>query len=232
MWFRLAFLALLLTPFGRSLATEPTVVTADVIIAGGTTAALAAAFSSAADGAQTVLIEPTDWIGGQLTASGVPAVDEAWHQIEDNGDGAPLPVAQIARDPRNMTPWFRDALLAIGNPGRGWVSRFCFEPKRLLRDHLEPREQALSARLTVYRDTVVKRVAQRGPILESLTAIQRIPRKGSGYDRLPSADLADWYDADPSPRFEKRRWEFRAPTGKTAIFVDATEWGELLALDG
>jgi NADPH-dependent 2,4-dienoyl-CoA reductase/sulfur reductase-like enzyme len=46
-----------------------------VVIAGGTTAAFAAAISSAAEGVQTCLLEPTDWVGGQLTASGVPAVD-------------------------------------------------------------------------------------------------------------------------------------------------------------
>ena len=47
----------------------------DVIIAGGSTAAFAAALSSAHAGVKTCLIEPTDWVGGQLTASGVPAVD-------------------------------------------------------------------------------------------------------------------------------------------------------------
>jgi hypothetical protein len=51
----------------------------DVVIAGGTTAAFAAAVASAESGAKTCLIEPTDWVGGQITSSGVPAIDEAWH---------------------------------------------------------------------------------------------------------------------------------------------------------
>ena len=50
----------------------------DVVIAGGSTAAFAAAIAAAESGARTALIEPTDWVGGQLTSSGVPAVDEAW----------------------------------------------------------------------------------------------------------------------------------------------------------
>ena len=58
----------------------------DVVIAGGTTAAFAAAVASAESGARTALIEPTDWVGGQLTASAVPAVDEAWHKVTDPQD--------------------------------------------------------------------------------------------------------------------------------------------------
>ncbi len=65
----------------------PIEVTANVVIAGGSTAALAAAFAAAEEGVRVVLIEPTDWIGGQLTSSGVPAVDEAWHKIKDPRDG-------------------------------------------------------------------------------------------------------------------------------------------------
>ena len=49
----------------------------DVIVAGGTTAALATALTAAREGARTCLLEPTDWPGGQLTASGVPAIDYA-----------------------------------------------------------------------------------------------------------------------------------------------------------
>ena len=55
----------------------------DVVIAGGTTAAFACAVASAESGARTALIEPTDWVGGQITASAVPAVDEAWHKVTD-----------------------------------------------------------------------------------------------------------------------------------------------------
>jgi UDP-N-acetylglucosamine:LPS N-acetylglucosamine transferase len=50
----------------------------DVIIGGGSLSAIAAGIASASNGVLTCLIEPTDWIGGQLTSSGVPAVDFAW----------------------------------------------------------------------------------------------------------------------------------------------------------
>ncbi|MEM9492855.1 MAG: FAD-dependent oxidoreductase, partial [Myxococcota bacterium] len=51
----------------------------DVVVAGGSTAALAAALTSAEEGAVTCLLEPTDWPGGQLTAGGTSAIDFAWH---------------------------------------------------------------------------------------------------------------------------------------------------------
>lgn len=209
----------------------------DVVIAGGTTAALAAAITAHDEGARVALLEPTDWVGGQLTASGVPAVDEAWHKAIDPETGEVLvDVAAVARDPRNMTPLFRDMLLAIGNPGRGWVSRFCFEPRDLLENHLEPLLAARSERLHVYLNTVVKSVqlGADGRRIAGLTAIRRTPRPGvqaGGYDVLPSDDLPDWYAAEDSPRFTKQVHQFAAADDERAtVFIDATEWGELLVL--
>ncbi len=221
---------------GRSIAQagdDPLVVKADVVIAGGSTAALAAAFAAAEEGVRVVLIEPTDWIGGQLTSSGVPAVDEAWHKIKDPHNGRVLvDVSAIARDPRNMTPAFRDILLKIGNPGRGWVSRFCFQPSILLQQHLLPWEQRLAEHLTVFRNTVVKDVEcdLDAGTMQAAVCVQRNVRDGiasNGYDILPSLDIPDWYDEADSKRFTKRTIRFQ---GK--VFIDATEWGELLALSG
>ena len=218
--------SLLATMAAATQAAEPP--RYDVVVAGGSTAAAAAAFAAAEEGATVALLEPTDWVGGQLTASGVPAVDEAWHKLTAPDGRVLLDVAAIARDPRNMTPGFRDALAAIGNPGGGWVSRYCFEPRALLAGWLVPREESLSARLTVYRETVVKRVQVEGRRVTEIVAIQRTPRPGEDpYGRLPSSDLADWYSPEDSPRFKKSVLRFAAD-----VFVDATEWGEVLALAG
>jgi hypothetical protein len=212
----------------------------DVVIAGGTTAAFAAAVAAAGEGARTCLIEPTDWVGGQLTASGVPAVDEAWHKIVDPASKAVvLDVAAVARSPENMTPNFRAMLEATGNPGQGWVSRFCFEPRPFLERQLRPIEEKLrsSGKLTVYLETVPKRVeADPGSgRVKALVAVRRVPSAGvgaGGYDRLPSKDLPDWYSPEPSDRFDKSVLRFAAPEGRTVVFIDATEWGELLVLSG
>lgn len=211
----------------------------DVVIAGGTTAAFAAAVAAAESGAKTCLIEPTDWIGGQITASAVPAIDEAWHTVKDKKTGEAYKVHAIARDRANMTPNFRAMLDATGNPGQGWVSNYCFEPINFLNDHLLPLERSLVEKgtLVVFREAVVKKVdvdAGKG-LIKAITAIRRIPRPGvqaGGYDLLPSKDLADWYSPEPSSRFDKEVIRFEAPAGRDVVFLDATEWGEVLVLAG
>ncbi len=212
----------------------------DVVIAGGSTAAFAAAIASAESGAHTALIEPTDWVGGQLTSSGVPAVDEAWHTIGDPQSGeASLNVARIARNPANITPNFLAALQAIESPGDCWVSRFCFCPDGFLERQLLPLQRRVSDRLTVYLNTVIKQVELNDgkSSIKSLIAIERTPKKGitsNGYDRLPSIDIPDWYSPCPSDRFEKRTLKFagRSQADRSTVFIDATEWGEVLALSG
>jgi hypothetical protein len=49
---------------------------------------------------------------------------------------------------------------------------------------------------------------------------------------LPSQDLPDWYDPAPSARYDKRTLRFSARGGGATVFVDASDWGELLALSG
>ncbi len=67
-------------------------------------------------------------------------------------------------------------------------------------------------------------------------AIERKPKPGvlhNGYDRLPSQDLADWYSPQDSARFAKRvlQASVLVPGAKRApVFIEATEWGEVLAL--
>lgn len=231
----------------RAVSQAPTPATYDefdVVIAGGSTAAFAAAIAAAESGARTALIEPTDWVGGQLTSSGVPAVDEAWHSIKPADPAAePYGVSKVARMPENITPGFLSLLQAIEDRGNCWVSRFCFCPDRFVADQLMPLERTVSDNLVVFRDTVVKEVELNpaGTAVQSLTCIARTPRPGvpdRGYDSLPSADLTDWYSPRDSKRFTKKLLRVAAkPTpaaasGRRTVFIEATEWGELLALSG
>jgi len=50
----------------------------DVVVAGAGTGGLAAAIQAARLGADVLLIEPTDWIGGQLAAAAVTSMDEGY----------------------------------------------------------------------------------------------------------------------------------------------------------
>lgn len=203
----------------------------DVIIAGGSTAALAASIASADVGAKTCLLEPTEWVGGQMTASAVSAIDWAWHKVGTLDVGA----ADKARE--NVTPNFFAMMTATGNPGGCWVSKNCYEPKSLLTGPLGALvgRYTSSGRLVILKNTVVKRVVVDRGNLTRLVAVQRTPKAGvgwGGYDRLPSQDLADWYDVRTSSRYEKQVVELSSGYDRPAVFIDATEWGELLALSG
>ena len=203
----------------------------DVIIAGGSTAAIAAAVASADVGAKTCLLEPTEWIGGQLTASAVSAVDWAWHKVGSLDVGA----ADKARE--NVTPNFFAMMAATGNPGGCWVSKNCYEPKALLSGSLGAlaNRYAGTGQLVVLKNTVIKRVVVDGGKIKRMVAVQRTPKTGvgwGGYDRLPSQDLPDWYEERASARYDKQVIELSSGYDRPAVFIDATDWGELLALSG
>lgn len=203
----------------------------DVVVAGGTTAAVAAAVAAADSGAKTCLVEPTEWVGGQLTASAVSAIDWAWHRVGS------LDVGAAGKARANVTPNFFAMAESIGNPGGCWVSKNCYEPKQLLTGALG----ALVGRYTqagtllVLKQAVPKRVLMRDGRIHKLVVVQREAKPGvawGGYDRLPSEDVPDWYDPSPSARYDKRVVELESGYDRPAVFIDATEWGELLVLSG
>jgi hypothetical protein len=205
----------------------------DVVVAGGTTAALAAALTSAREGVKTCLLEPTDWPGGQLTAGGVPAVDFAWHKVNGYDVGA------VAKDSRNLPKEFVQWMDATGNPGGCWVSKNCFEPKSLLSNHILPALSRESGNLTVLLGTVVKRVeteqANGRTRITSVTAIQRKAKDGvawGGYDRRLSQDMQDWYSTSDSSRYTKTLTRITSNRMGGPIVVDATELGDVLVLSG
>lgn len=120
-----------------------------VLIVGATCGGVPAALACARNGVRCVVVEPTPWVGGQLTAQAVPPDENPW--VEGDGPHAPADfrgctgsyaamrsrVRDWYRDNRHLTPAIRDHPRM--NPGRGWVSRLCAEPRvieRVLRDML------------------------------------------------------------------------------------------------
>src|SRR5262245_7158727 len=103
-------------------------ITCDVLVIGGGTGGVAAALAAARRGRRVHLTEETDWIGGQLTAQGVSALDEHDHIESFGGTASYYSLRNAIRD------YYRPHGGAAGrrtgfNPGNCWVTRLAFEPK-------------------------------------------------------------------------------------------------------
>ncbi len=102
----------------------------DVLIAGGGLGGCAAAIAAARHGLRVIVVEENAWIGGQLTSQGVPPDEHGW--IEEFGCTASY---RRLRDSirgyyRKHYPLTEKARAArYLNPGNGWVSPLCHEPK-------------------------------------------------------------------------------------------------------
>jgi hypothetical protein len=109
----------------------------DVLIVGGGCGGSAAALALVEAGVSCVLTEPTTMLGGQLSSQGVPPDENPW--IDGNGPGAPADFVGANRSYVRLRSLIREKLVdgltpraraqPLLNPGGGWVSRLCFEPR-------------------------------------------------------------------------------------------------------
>lgn len=102
----------------------------DLLIAGGGTGGVAAALAAVAAGRRVIMTEPTAWIGGQLTSQAVPPDENGY--IENGGA-----TRRYLRFREGVRKYYRDVYHLTGqaqrdaalNPGGGYVSRLCHEPR-------------------------------------------------------------------------------------------------------
>src|SRR5258706_887496 len=133
----------------------------EILIAGGGTGGVAAALAAARRGHRVVLLEETDWLGGQMTAQGVSALDEHEH-IESFGG-------------TRSYYEFRNAIrthYGQQNPGNCWVTRLAFEPRiavRVLERMLAPHVE--SGLLTILRRTKVVSATTEGDRVTTVVAV-------------------------------------------------------------
>ena len=111
----------------------------DLLIVGGGTGGCAAAMAAAHLGLHTVMTEPYDWVGGQLTSQCVPPDEHPW--IEHFGCTARY--RAFREGVRAHYRAFEDLKedQEYLNPGGGWVSRLCHRPDighSVLRSMLSP----------------------------------------------------------------------------------------------
>jgi hypothetical protein len=176
---------------------------ADVVIIGGGVGGCAAALALLENGRTVILTEEFDWIGGQFTSQAVPPDEHGW--IERFGCTARYrrfreAVRAYYRAHYPLKPEHRaDHRL---NPGNGWVSPLCHEPRvalAVLQAQLAPHLSAGRLRLLLNHEPAeVERAGAQS--LAGLTVVDR--RTGA-----------------------QRRLQGR-------YFLDATENGDLLPLAG
>jgi len=106
----------------------------DILIVGGGVGGCAAALAAAKSGLGVILTEESDWIGGQLTSQATPPDEHGW--IEEFG------CTRSYRRMRNAVREYYKTFYPLTekakansflNPGNGWVSPLCAEPKVFLK---------------------------------------------------------------------------------------------------
>lgn len=175
----------------------------EVLVCGGGLAGLAATLALCEAGHTVLLSEETDWLGGQITAQGMSALDEPTLVERCGGTRSYQALREGIRDYYRREGRLLPAAAANSglNPGNCWVSRLAFEPRAALAviaERLAPFEQ--SGQLVVR--------ARHKPL--------RAERAGR---RVHSVDLLD-LDRQTILRVE------------AALFIEATDLGELLPLCG
>lgn len=154
---------------------------ADVLVVGAGLGGVAAALAAAGRGAMVILTEEYPWIGGQLTSQAVPPDEHPW--VESFGVTARYRALRSGiRDVyRRRYPLVRAARdRADLNPGAGWVSKLCAEPRVA--------HGVLEEMLAPYRSTGRIRVLERvRPVAASVDG-----------DRISSVTVASEIDGAQS----------------------------------
>ncbi|SCF27001.1 FAD dependent oxidoreductase [Micromonospora matsumotoense] len=141
----------------------------DVLVVGGGVGGIAAALAACEGGARVTVVEPYGWIGGQLTSQAVPPDEHPW--IETHGSTASYRrFRQAVRDHyRSWYPLASDGSARPLNPGNGWVSPLCHEPRvalAVLQAMIAPWRAA--GRLTVHTRAQVERAWTDGDTVTAL----------------------------------------------------------------
>jgi len=146
---------------------------ADVVVIGGSLGGVAAALAAARMGRTVILTEETQWIGGQATTQGIPVDEHPWSEkfgrtqsYADFRAGVRdyyrrhYPLTAAARADRTL------------NPGAGWVSKLCFEPRVGLAVLYEMLAPHLSAgRVVILLRHVPVAVAMEGDRARAVTVL-------------------------------------------------------------
>jgi hypothetical protein len=163
------------TPLETDATTDvATDLTTDVAVIGGSLGGVAAALAALASGARVVLSDSTDWLGGQMTSQGVAALDE--HPYIERFGGTRRYMAMRERVRRHYRERYgAPERMPDGsplNPGNGWVSRLCFEPRvgvMVLEELLEPYRRTGQLTVLLEHPPVGAELSATGETVQAVT---------------------------------------------------------------
>jgi hypothetical protein len=144
---------------------------ADLLIVGGGLGGVSAALSACEMGATAILVEELDWLGGQLTAQGVPLDEYPWNEtvvFSRSYANFRTKIRQFYRDHFPLSARANKARLL--NPGMGNVSTIGHEPRvsvQVIENLLLPLMGA--GRLTVLRRHKLVSAEVRNDRIECVT---------------------------------------------------------------
>ena len=174
----------------------------DLVVIGGGLGGVAASLAAARLGCRVVLVEELDWLGGQLTAQGVPPDEHPWIEHLTGSQSYAALRQGIREHYRRHLPLTDEARGQwCLNPGQGNVGSLCHEPwvaVAAIDAQLAP--FVADGRLSVLRRHRLLRVDNRGDRVAAVTVLDL----DSGRERVLRA----------------------------ALFIDATEIGDVLEAAG
>jgi hypothetical protein len=208
----------------------------DILVVGGGLSGTATAYEGLLAGKKVCMTEITDWVGGQISAQGVSALDERPTQRAKQ---------YFSRGYLEFRQQVQDRYGKL-NPGNCWVSEACFLPKdahNILDGMLRTAAQKGKGKLywypnTVVKDLIISKPKRGGQQIKQVVAIQHQPQPGTApvNTETLSQTIEDAYSYRDSPKFRKQKIVFTPPqrTAKRQAanwyVVDATETGELVGL--
>ncbi len=209
----------------------------EILIVGGGVAGTAAAYEGLLAGRTVCLTEITDWVGGQITAQGTSALDEAKKQ------------RSLWFFPQGYTEFRKRIERTYGklNAGDCWVSVSCFIPntaQTILVEMLQDAAQKGNGRLQWFPNTVIKdlQMSADGKLIDGAIAIRHSPQPNtpSLSAETLSTIIEDAYRYEDSLRLKKEVIRFiplknenvATQTSRPTdwFVIDSTETGEIIAL--
>ena len=208
----------------------------EILIVGGGVAGTATAYEGLLAGRTVCMTEITDWVGGQITAQGTSALDEAKKQ------------RNLWFFPQGYTEFRKRIEQNYGklNAGDCWVSVSCFIPntaQQILLGMLQEAAQKGNGKLKWFPNTVIKKLEMSadGKLIDRAIAIQHSPAANTPpLNTEPlSQIIEDAYRYENSLRLQKQVIRFEPLVNdKTQMqkrpsdwfVIDSTETGEIIAL--